>query len=186
MKYISDSIEGWFSEDDKKFYYTMFKRLPTNSKIVEIGAFKGRSSSYMAHLIANSTKTIKFYCVDTWEGSPEHQKGGTCEDKDVLNNSLFSVFENNMLPFAGFYTPVKRTSLQSASLFNDNDLDFVFIDASHDYKSVMSDIKAWLPKVKQGGVIGGHDYFHPPINLAVTQVFSKTDFVIGSCWGKII
>ena len=35
--------------------------------------------------------------------------------------------------------------------------DFVFIDGDHRYESVRRDIQAWLPKVRPGGIMGGHD-----------------------------
>jgi predicted O-methyltransferase YrrM len=43
-------------------------------------------------------------------------------------------------------------------MFKDNYFDFVFIDASHDYANVKSDIETWMPKVKPGGILGGDDY----------------------------
>jgi hypothetical protein len=49
------------------------------------------------------------------------------------------------------------TSLEAAKLYPDNSLDFVLIDASHDYPSVHADILAWLPKVKSGGILAGDD-----------------------------
>jgi len=49
-------------------------------------------------------------------------------------------------------------STVAAATVQDSSLDFVFIDAQHDYDSVTSDIAAWLPKVRQCGIIGGHDY----------------------------
>src|SRR5207253_8367684 len=45
--------------------------------------------------------------------------------------------------------------------FADASVDFVFIDAGHDFNSVCNDIRVWLPKVKPGGVLAGHDYEHP-------------------------
>jgi hypothetical protein len=47
---------------------------------------------------------------------------------------------------------------RTASLKVPNDLDFVYIDADHDEKSVIIDIACWYPKVKVGGIIAGHDY----------------------------
>ena len=65
--------------------------------------------------------------------------------------------------------------------FDDESLDFIFIDASHDYQNVYDDIKAWFPKVKKSGIISGHDYswgeevkkavhdFFDPLNLKVEE-----------------
>ena len=38
-------------------------------------------------------------------------------------------------------------------------MDFVFLDAAHDYENVKEDILSWYPKVKVGGWLTGHDYF---------------------------
>jgi hypothetical protein len=53
---------------------------------------------------------------------------------------------------------MRMESIKAAAFIADNSLDMIFIDADHDYKSVMDDVKAWVPKVKLGGIIAGHDY----------------------------
>jgi len=53
---------------------------------------------------------------------------------------------------------IKDYSFNVVSEFEDESLDFVFIDGAHEFKSVTKDISDWLPKVKKGGVLGGHDY----------------------------
>ena len=63
-----------------------------------------------------------------------------------------------MKPVEMYYTPVRMSSVEAASLYADNSLDFVFIDAGHTYEDCFSDIQAWLPKVKAGGTLAGHDY----------------------------
>jgi hypothetical protein len=54
--------------------------------------------------------------------------------------------------------PLKMPSLEAAEHFEDESLDFVFLDAGHDYQSISADIDAWLPKVIPGGTLAGHDY----------------------------
>lgn len=39
------------------------------------------------------------------------------------------------------------------------ELDFVYIDASHRYPAVKQDIQTYYPLLKTGGVLGGHDYY---------------------------
>ena len=81
-------------------------------------------------------------------------------------------------------------SLEAASRFDDASLDFVFIDAAHEKDAVLADIKAWLPKVKKGGVIAGHDYY--PENpeycgvAAAVHEFFKNEAIISqeNCWIK--
>lgn len=69
-------------------------------------------------------------------------------------------------------------SISASKRFKDNSLDFVFIDAAHDYESVKADILAWLPKVKNNGILAGHDYYpeHPEycgVYQAVHEIFDK-------------
>lgn len=168
MKHFYQSIQGWFDFQD--LYSAIVKSLSNESHIVEIGAWKGTSSAYMAVEIINSKKSIKFDCIDTWQGSEvdEHQ-----QDPDIQN--LFETFINNMKPVAGFYNPIRLPSVDAAKLYNDASLDFVFIDGAHDYENVCADIIAWLPKVKIGGYLGGHDYFYPPVNNAVKKLLKGTN-----------
>jgi predicted O-methyltransferase YrrM/GR25 family glycosyltransferase involved in LPS biosynthesis len=142
--------EPWFSFPN--LYSRMVEKFPSGSKFVEIGSWKGKSSAYMAVEIANSNKKIDFYCVDTWEGSIEHA------GMEELPR-LYDIFIDNMRPVESYYFPLKLKSLEAVSKFEDKSLDFVFIDASHEYEDVKNDIIAWLPKVKPGGVLAGHDYY---------------------------
>lgn len=49
-------------------------------------------------------------------------------------------------------------SLHAARRFDDESLDLVFLDADHTYEGVTEDLRAWWPKVRRGGWLGGHDY----------------------------
>ena len=179
-----ETVEGFFRPEDVAFYKKVINYFSGPAHFVEIGSYKGRSSSFMAVEIARSGKAIQFDCVDTWEGSEEHQAGKEFEDPDVVNRQMFDVFLNNMSPVKGYYNPVRMTSLEAADQYDDASLDFVFIDAAHDYDSVRADILAWEPKVKIGGIISGHDYLHPPLKQAVDEIFGELPS-IGACWYKI-
>jgi hypothetical protein len=53
---------------------------------------------------------------------------------------------------------IRKPSFDAVNHFEDESIDIVFIDANHSYESVKNDIDLWLPKVKTGGVLSGHDY----------------------------
>ena len=166
--------ENWFGY--QTVYSNAVKRFSTGSKFVEVGSWKGKSSSYMAVEIANSKKDIDFYCVDTWQGSVEHQ-----EDDQYKLSELYDVFIGNMKPVENYYIPIKITSLEASKKFKDNSLDFVFLDSSHTYEDVKADIAAWLPKVKPGGILAGHDYYvdgedwFPEVKQAVNEMLDDFD-----------
>lgn len=158
-----NQIEGWCDEGIIEVYKTM-AYTHNNATFVEIGSWKGKSAFCMASLIEEQGKNINFYCVDTWKGSEEHSI-----DLDVVNNSLFDVFQKNTELVKNYIKPIQLPSLEAAKQFEDESLDFVFIDAAHDYENVKNDINAWYPKVKKGGTIGGHDY-HPTWSGVVKAV----------------
>lgn len=185
IEHYADSISGFFAQEDFEFYKKVVNNATDNCHFVEVGSYKGRSSAYMAVEIALSKKSIKFDCVDTWEGSEEHQLGQPFQDADVVNNRLYNVFLNNMSPVQGFFNPVKSTSIEASKMYQNNSLDFVFIDAAHDYDNVCADINAWAPKVKSGGIISGHDWHHLPIKKAVNDTLGEVNS-FGNCWYTFI
>jgi Methyltransferase domain len=184
MDHFYNTIYGFFDKGDFAFYKSILDNLPDNSHIVEIGSFKGRSSSFLAVEIANSNKKIKLDCIDNWLGSAEHQYNGISRDSDVVDGVLYESFLKNMEPVKDYYTPIRMDSLDASKLYRDESLDFVFIDASHDYLSVKKDIEHWTPKVKPGGIISGHDFKDDTeLKKAVVEIFrGRVQFGLGSCW----
>jgi hypothetical protein len=77
--------------------------------------------------------------------------------------------------FDGRYCLIRTFSSAAARLWNET-VDFVFIDARHTYDSVISDILDWMPHVRVGGLICGHDYLHPHfpgVSKAVHDIFDE-------------
>jgi hypothetical protein len=56
-------------------------------------------------------------------------------------------------------TVIRLRSVEASRLFADGGVDFAYIDGLHDYGSVCSDLRAWHPKMKKGGVLAGHDLY---------------------------
>lgn len=161
--------ENWFTYPN--LYSSMVNKFPSGSNFVEVGSWKGKSAAYMCVEIINSKKNINFYCVDTWLGSEEHQN-----NKDL--NDLYNIFLANLKPVKDYYFPIRQPSIIASKQFKDKSLDFVFLDAAHDYDNVVQDILAWLPKIKDGGVLAGHDYY--PNNPEYCGVYDAVNSIFDS------
>lgn len=150
-------------------YMGMINRFD-NAEFVEVGADRGSSTHFMGVEIINSNKNIKFNVVDSWGDNP-----GSWASSDII----YQEFVNNIAPVKEVLKDrlniIRSFSVDAANLFKDDSLDFVFIDAAHDYDNVLADITAWFPKVKKTGVIAGHDYYagHYGVEKAVNEFFYR-------------
>lgn len=168
-----NTIQGWFTQE------SLFSRMVYSCNedreyhFVEIGSWKGKSSTFMAVEIINSGLDIKFDCVDTWLGSEEHLdvNNHAYDPVCLIENGLYNEFMKNIQPVKSVINPVRMTSIDASKLYDDNSLDFVFIDGAHDYHSVKEDVEHWFPKVRKGGYIAGDDYDWPTVKSAVDGFF---------------
>lgn len=155
-----EDIPGWF--DFASIYYEQIQRARSGARFVEVGCYLGRSSCYMASKIRDSGKRIEFYCVDTWTGSPPDRYNGEAIRRAVEENggSIRRLFDENVrgCGLESWITPIEMPSVQAAAMFEDESLDFVFIDADHSPQAVYDDLNAWWPKLRPGGLLAGHDY----------------------------
>ena len=103
---------------------------------VEVGSWRGESAA----IFAESGKFNRLACVDPWEGVP----------------TVEAAFDEVAARFP-IISKRKMVSMQAARLMREP-VDFVYIDARHGYQHVKADIEAWLPRVRPGGIIAGHDY----------------------------
>lgn len=175
MQHFYQNIEGWFSYE--YIYKHAVNQARTNALFVEIGSFKGRSSAYLATEILNSGKSIQLCCIDTWAGSTEHQQGGECEVKEVVEGTLYETFLTNMKPVEGYYRPLRMTSLEAVNLFEDQSIDFLMIDGEHSFDAVSAEIRAYLPKMRPGGLMTGDDVWGE-VAQAVDQELSKKGYEV--------
>jgi len=186
MQHFYQNIQGWFSFPS--LYAAVTNRFPDGSHFVEIGTWKGTSAAFMAVELINQNKNIKFDCVDTWEGSEEHRDptNPSYEPNLINKDYLYELFLKNTESVKNIINPIRKASLDAVHLYEDNSLDFVFIDASHDYENVLKDITAWYPKIKhRTGIISGHDIKWPNIRRAVDEFFNAKNLIIHDaedCW----
>lgn len=180
MKHIYRNIPGWFSFAD--VYDDAVRVAPKEGAVfVEVGAWKGRSASYMAVVIANSGKRIDFFVVDHWLGSnePAHQA-----DHDVRGGTLYDTFMANTAPVANLLKPMRMSSKEASERFKAGSVDMILLDGGHDYDSVRLDIDSWLPKMKPSGIVAGDDWNWKGVKSAVTEAFGDRVEVLGEGKGR--
>ncbi len=171
--YLDKGIEGWMTWKDLKWLHKIAK---TADVFVEVGSWAGRSSDAIL-----SGSTGKVCCVDTWKGSKETYDltNPMAKERDILE-----VFKSNVGHYKNLNIIVKP-SIEAAKDFEDGSIFCCFIDAGHTKDEVAQDIKAWLPKVKKGGILCGHDYLPNTwmgVVEAVDEAFGKPDEVIDWIW----
>ena len=120
----------------------------------KVGAEIGVERGIYSKILCSRIPDLKLYGIDAWQTYPGYRDH---VDQDTLDT--FFLHTKEMMKDFNFQ-PIRDFSLNAAKRFNDYSLDFVFIDAAHDYKSVKEDIHAWAPKVRIGGIVAGHDYFN--------------------------
>lgn len=75
------------------------------------------------------------------------------------------------------YHFVRKYSVDAAKDFEDNTLDFVYIDGDHCFEACVADIAAWIKKIRPGGIIAGHDYFKHKGNARIQVVQAVQGYV---------
>lgn len=186
MDHFYERVVGFFNYED--VYDDVIALVPEGQteKFVEIGVWKGKSVVYAAVEIINSQKNITIDAVDSWETA-----NGWANDlilkEEVKSGDAYPTFLNNIEPVKNIITPVKMTSIEASKLYEDESLFFVYIDGNHTYDFVKDDILHWLPKVKKGGYIGGHDIDNvewPGVRQAVTEFFGENVKIYTDSWAS--
>jgi Methyltransferase domain len=127
-----------------------------NKTIVEVGVWHGKTTFALSAFTSNGEVGYeKLYAIDTFQGSEEHQ--AELQGRSFEEEYRAFLKEKNL----NKVEVIKDFSTNACHKFEDESVDLVFIDASHDYENVKADILAWTPKIKKGGMIMFHDYPEP-------------------------
>lgn len=137
--------------------------------MVEVGSFVGDSTQ----IFARNFKTV--HCVDPWENGYDDEMDPSSYTWPM--SQVEAQFDELCQEFPNIIKH-KMPSERGADLFEDESLDFVYIDGNHKYEFVKIDIESWFPKIKKTGWIGGHDYQHkwaPGVKPAVDEILGEPD-----------
>lgn len=117
----------------------------------EIGVEAGRFSKRLCQAIPD----LKLYCIDPWLSYGYYTT--TKYSAELMEQK----YRETLATLAPYNCEILREhSVVAAGEIGDGSLDFVHIDANHGYDYVYQDLQAWTPKVRQGGIISGHDFFN--------------------------
>lgn len=168
--------------------------------LVEVGVAYGKSLAYLARKVIDAGKAdVSIVGIDPW-----HDVWGFWDDLSILvekaQGSAYLAFLNEMqahapeeLARAQVWREESVPGAQRMALSliaePERNVSFVFVDAVHDYEHAKEDIAAWLPLIRKGGIIAGHDHTPswPGVEKAVTEAFGPPGVgyeVRGSSWFK--
>lgn len=135
-----------------------------NKIMCEVGCFRGISTETFLQF-----NPKKLYAVDIW-GLDESYKECDWIPGGINFNSIESSFREMAKNYENIEI-IKNYSKYASFGFSNNSLDLVYIDGEHTFEGVVSDIKSWLPKIKTGGYISGHDISQPQIIEGIKKFF---------------
>jgi predicted O-methyltransferase YrrM len=173
-----ENINGWFTY--QKLYEDMVNKFD-DAIFVEIGSYQGKSTVFMAENIKDKKKNIKFYAIDPLDGSGD----------PVLSpgyHNTQKIYFTNIEPVKKYINTLIGYSFEKVDFFEDNSLDFVFIDGDHTYDGISRDINDWWPKIKPEGILAGHDYQYEwegavDVVKAVDDFFPNATILLDQeCW----
>jgi len=155
----------------------------------EIGIQRGR----MTMKVLNRIPSIKkYYAIDPWLWYPSYKEGVNERNQKRWNQDVmdeyFNEFKRNISSWENKVKILRMLSNQAHVHIPNGSLDFCFIDGNHSYEFVKEDIQLYLPKVKKGGLLGGHDYGHVKggVEQAVLETFNESEIILESnkTWWK--
>lgn len=160
------------------------------TKIAEIGIWKGR---FLRGVLWSCPNITEYWAIDGWKPlkNKEYHETNMLETTDDVWSLIYLHVCNNMKKYHNLKI-VREESIAAAKIFPDGYFDLVFIDADHTYEYVLQDIQTWLPKVRKGGILSGHDCLKklPGVVRAIEESFGEDgkdwNRLPATCWKKEI
>jgi len=117
------------------------------------GVEVGVEQAVFAKTLCQGIKTLNvLYGVDPWKAYSGYREHVSQEKLDGFYDDVLKKMKNE--PFI----PIRKFSHEAAEDFADGSLDFVYIDGNHEFFEVTRDLHVWIPKIRKGGIVAGHDF----------------------------
>ena len=141
----------------------------------EIGVKHGKYSDYLL----SRWRGAKLISIDPWLADDPNAYVDNANVEQSNHEQFFSETQRRLARHGARSEIWRTTSVEAAARVADGSLDFAFIDARHDYASVLEDLHAWYSKVRPGGILAGHDYVDGPFPAGVFGVRAAVDEFLG-------
>lgn len=134
---------------------------------VEVGTWK---AGYSEKILSRSNLS-RLYSVDPWKLWPDNLYPDCQNVSQYMYDQAMQTAIERLNKFGYRSQIIRKASNEASELFDNGQLDFVYIDANHKYVRVTEDLKLWYPKLKRGGLMVGHDYMHGIYNIDGYHVY---------------
>lgn len=139
----------------------------------ELGVWRGQTFFHMLDVCPD----LSLIGVDCWPSSLEpHEKDQSAGISTWYPPEVIRGYRDDVVSRAANYdraTIYEMDTVAAAELVPDGSLDFIFVDADHSTEGVLRDVQAWRSKVRQGGMILGHDEQWPSVHRALNELFES-------------
>jgi predicted O-methyltransferase YrrM len=151
IKAVIDSIEGFLQPAEGLFLYKTAKNCRGRGVIVEIGSWKGKSTTWLAKG-SQSGNNIKVYAIDPHTGSSENREklGEVWTYQEFMRNIKKAEVDDIVVS-------ILKTSEEAAREWNGKPIELLWIDGAHEYELVKLDFDLWSPYLVEGGIVAFHD-----------------------------
>ena len=168
----AQKLGEWVTDDELRWLGNQSRK---SKVVIECGSWFGKSSTVIAD---NLPLDGVLYCIDTWLGSAAERETNHAQARDMDGDFAFNEFARIFGRHVETWKvkPIRMHGCHAAKLLKEMGVqaDFIFINAGHLQHEVEDDCRSFLPLLKKGGVISGHDYGRPQwpdVTNAVHNVF---------------
>ena len=138
----------------------------------------GVDQAVFSESFLNRWKGRRYIMIDPWKYFSNTEYLDSTNALQEKCDMKYKESQDRMSRFGDRAIFLRMTSLDAAQLIADGVLDFVYIDARHDYFDLMMDMMAWWPKLKNGGILAGHDFQISQVRYAVLEFSRKMNIIV--------
>lgn len=166
-----NAVEGFLRDGQEKWLFKQARALPDGSNLVEIGSYKGRSTTCLGFGCRGTRKRV--FAIDTFDGGPNLPRLDSF--RQFSANIKRCELSEQVEAIVAASTSVAQTWTRPIHL--------LFVDGSHNYEDVLADFDSFFPHVVPDGLVAFHDVNSdwPGVYRAWHEVIKHELADVGDC-----